>query len=195
MCAASTCPTFLHSTSRTALLVCNSYCSHVRSRLLKVIDTLLLFFTIIIFVSSCSSYMGIHLKMSHDDVIKWKHFPRYWPFVREIHRSPVNFPHKGQWRGALMFTLICARMNGWVNNREAGDLRRYLAHYDVIVMGGCHYHRNDSFFHKIHVYSLTSGWCSNNFKRAILKHFYHLLSWAILWYYPQVNTTLMTSLH
>ena len=70
----------------------------------------------------------------HDDVIKWKHFPRYWPFVREIHRSPVNFPHKGQWRGALMFTLICARMNGWVNNREAGDLRRYLVHYDVIVM-------------------------------------------------------------
>ena len=73
-------------------------------------------------------------KENHDDVIKWKHFPRYWPFVREIHRSPVNFPHKGQWRGALMFTLICARMNGWVNNREAGDLRRYLAHYDVIVM-------------------------------------------------------------
>ena len=71
---------------------------------------------------------------THDDVIKWKHFPRYWPFVREIHRSPVNFPHKGQWRGALMFTLICARMNGWVNDHEAGDLRRYLVHYDVIVM-------------------------------------------------------------
>ena len=47
---------------------------------------------------------------------------------------PVNSPHKGQWRGALMFTLICARINGWVNNREAGDLRRYRAHYDVIVM-------------------------------------------------------------
>ena len=38
----------------------------------------------------------------HDDVIKWKHFPRYWPFVRGIHRSPVNSSHKGQWRGALM---------------------------------------------------------------------------------------------
>ena len=49
-------------------------------------------------------------------------------------RGPVNSPHKGQWRGALMFTLICARIKGWVNNREAGDLRRYLAHYDVIVM-------------------------------------------------------------
>ena len=44
----------------------------------------------------------------HDDVIQLKHFPRYWPFVREIHRSPVNFPHKGQWRGALMFSLIYA---------------------------------------------------------------------------------------
>ena len=72
--------------------------------------------------------------ISHDDVIKWKHFPRYWPFVRGIPRSPVNSPHKGQWRGALMFTLICARINDWVNNREAGDLRRHHGHNDVIVM-------------------------------------------------------------
>ena len=42
--------------------------------------------------------------------------------------------HKGQWRGALMFSLICVWINGWVNNREAGDLRRYHTHYDVIVM-------------------------------------------------------------
>ena len=70
----------------------------------------------------------------HDDVIKWKHFPRYWLFVRGIHRSLVNSPHKRQWRGALMFSLICARINDWVNNREAGDLRRYRAHYDVVVM-------------------------------------------------------------
>ena len=38
----------------------------------------------------------------HDDVIKWKHFPHYWPFVRGIHRSQVNSPHKSQWRRALM---------------------------------------------------------------------------------------------
>ena len=62
---------------------------------------------------------------SHDDVIKCKHFLRYWPFVRGNHRSPVNSPHKGQWRGALMLSLICAWINAWVNNREAGDLRRY----------------------------------------------------------------------
>ena len=55
-------------------------------------------------------------------------------FVRGIHWSPVNSPHKGQWCGALMFSLIWAWMNGWVNNREAGDLRCHRTHYDVIVM-------------------------------------------------------------
>ena len=72
---------------------------------------------------------------SYDDVIKWKHFSCYWPCVRGIHRSPVNSPHKVQWRGALMgFFFICAWINGWVNNRGAGDWRRNRAHYDVVVM-------------------------------------------------------------
>ena len=70
----------------------------------------------------------------HNDVIKWEHFSRYWPFVRGIHRFPVNSPHKGQWRGALIFSLILARINGWVNNGEASDLRHHRAHYDVIVV-------------------------------------------------------------
>ena len=76
----------------------------------------------------------LNIFLDHDDVIKWKHVPRYWPFVWGIHRSPVNSPHKGQWRGTLMFSLICARINAWVNNREAGDLRRHRVHYDVIVI-------------------------------------------------------------
>ena len=53
-------------------------------------------------------FASLTLENYHDDVIKWKHFPRYWSFVRGIHRSPLNSPHKGQWRGALMFSLICA---------------------------------------------------------------------------------------
>ena len=48
--------------------------------------------------------------------------------------SPVNSPHKGQWRGALMFSLIRAWIHGWVNTCEAGDLRRHRGHYDVNVM-------------------------------------------------------------
>ena len=71
----------------------------------------------------------------HDDIIKLKHFPLYWPFVRGIHRSLMNSPKKGQWwRGALVFYLIGAWLNGRVNNPESGDLRRHRAHYDVTVM-------------------------------------------------------------
>ena len=68
----------------------------------------------------------------------WRHqmetFPALLALCAGIHRSPVNSPHKGQWRGALVFSLICAWINGWGNNRGAGDLRRHRAHYDVIVM-------------------------------------------------------------
>ena len=100
---------------------------------------------ILTFVGTCN------ISVVHDDVIKWKHFPRNWPFVREIHRSPVNFPHKGQWRGALMFSLIYAWINDWVNNREAGDLRRQHGHYDVIVMAQS---RNDLCDHS----HFQAGW-------------------------------------
>ena len=86
------------------------------------------------FISAKNHQQFEWLKSTHYDVIKWRHFPRYWPFVRGIHRSSVNSPHKGQWRGALVFSLMCARINSWVNNREAGDLRRYRHHYDAIVM-------------------------------------------------------------
>ena len=101
--------------------------------------------------------------LSHYDVIKWKHFPPYWPFVRRIHRSPVNSPHKGQWRGALMISLICVWINHWVNNREAGDLRRYHTHYAVIVMK-----------------SLLPERCGCNWKCAICTNIWRLIPWAFL---------------
>ena len=75
-----------------------------------------------------------HGVLCHDDAIKWKHFPPYWPFVRGIHRWPMNSPHKGQWRGALIFSSLCARINGSENNGDAGDLRRHRTHYDVTAM-------------------------------------------------------------
>ena len=63
---------------------------------------------------------------AHDDVIKWKHLRVAGHLCGEFtgHR----------WRGVLMFSLICAWINGWVNNCEAGDLRRYHSHYDVTIM-------------------------------------------------------------
>ena len=70
----------------------------------------------------------------HDDVIKWKHFLRYWSFVRGIQQSLVNSLRKDQWRGDLMFSVIFNWTNSWENNGDADDLRRHHAHYDVIVM-------------------------------------------------------------
>ena len=98
------------------------YYIHIRYHLCKYILTF-------IWIHSSKNRL-----FQHDDVIKWKHHPRNWPFVRGIHRSPVNSPHKGQWREALMFSLICVWISGWVNNREAGDLRRYGADYDTTVI-------------------------------------------------------------
>ena len=54
--------------------------------------------------------------------------------MRGIHLSLVDSPHKGQWSGALMFSLICTWTNGWARNRGTGDLRRYRAHYDVTMI-------------------------------------------------------------
>ena len=112
-------------------------CSPVYDRL-----TILTFMSPLVtnyFISNIS-YKGGDPKVSyvswvyHDDIIKWKHFPRFWPFVRRIHRSPVNSSHKGHWRGALMLSLICVWINTRVNNREAGDLRCHRAHYNVTAM-------------------------------------------------------------
>ena len=85
-------------------------------------------------INGASDWHGEQGDTRHDDVLKWEHFLHYWPFVWGIHRSPLNSTHKGQWRGALMFCLICIWINGWVNNSEAGDLRCHCTHYDVIIM-------------------------------------------------------------
>ena len=68
-------------------------------------------------VFSCNTSFDLHFQTAHDDVIQWKHFPCYWPFVRGIHRSPVNSLHKGHWHRALTFSLICDWTNGWVNTK------------------------------------------------------------------------------
>ena len=60
-----------------------------------------------------------------------ENFPRYWPFAKGnrrspgIHRSPVNSPHKGQWREVLCFLWSAPEQTVETNNRDAGDLRRH----------------------------------------------------------------------
>ena len=88
--------------SSTKGMVCDAFC--------EFINTDLAFFP-----SYCVHYRIIidrHISgvfgIFHDEVMEWKHFPCNWPFVWGIHWSPVDSPHKGQWRVALMFSLICA---------------------------------------------------------------------------------------
>ena len=64
----------------------------------------------------------------------WSNQMETFSALLPIWNSPVNSPHRGQWRRALMFSLICTWINGWVNKGKAGDWRRHRAHYDVIVM-------------------------------------------------------------
>ena len=69
--------------------------------------------------------------------------------------GPVNSPHKGQWRGALMFSLIWTWINSWVNNPEAGDLRRHRAHCDVIVMNMWSFsHHVFKWYHVVRVHAV-----------------------------------------
>ena len=96
---------------------------------------------------------AIFVSLLHGLTLSWKHTFTIWPFYHTPwwrHQMetfsallaicagnspvPVNSPHKGQWRGVFMFSLICARINGCVNNCEAGDLRLHRVHFDVIIM-------------------------------------------------------------
>ena len=108
-------------------------------------------------------------------LIWWCHqmetFPRYWPFVRGIHGSPVNSPRKGQWRGALMFSLICGWLNNWVNNSDAGDLRRHRAQYDVTVMKN----PNTKIWMKWKQHNTKSSWLIRKYWAESIGWYKHIL--------------------
>ena len=98
-------------------------------------------------------------------VIPWLAITTWWRHQMETFSALLaicagNFPHKGQWHRALMFSLICVWINGWVNNREAGDLRRYRAHYDVMVMKTFIIH--NCFWHNWHTAGVIQINCMPN---------------------------------
>ena len=85
----------------------------------------------------CSSKLHINMTTTHQ-MTWWRHQMETFSALLALcvgnSPVPVNSPQKCQCRGTLMFSFICVWINGWVNNREAGNLRRYRAHYNVTVM-------------------------------------------------------------
>ena len=67
---------------------------------------------------------------THDDVIKWKPFPHYWPFMLLAHRE---IPAQRPVTRIFKFSLICPWTNGWVNNRNTGDLRHHYANTVILL--------------------------------------------------------------
>ena len=126
------------------------------------------------------------LHPTHDDVIKWKPFPRYWPFVQGIHRSTVTSPHKGQWREALMFSFICASTNDCANNRDTGDLRHHCTHYDITAMNYLLYSCIKVWpFHPANLYTLVI--------QVGLSHFIAFCSLISSWNMVQFNWILLAA--
>ena len=84
---------------------------------------------------------------------------------------PVNSPHKGQWRGALMFSVICAWINDRVTNREAGDLRRRHGHYDVNVMQCVSCEKGLMWYHPESPGALLTRWLRAHFTDSLYCHY------------------------
>ena len=70
----------------------------------------------------------------HDNFMRWRWFPRYWPFVRGIHQCLVDIPPKTSVTWALMFPLVLSLTDGWKNSQVVGDLIRHESHCDGILM-------------------------------------------------------------
>ena len=121
----------------------------------------------------CTHHKNIY---AQDDVIRWKHFPRYWSFVRGIHRSPVNSPHKDQWRGALMFSLICAWTNDWVNNNQ-GNLDRCV---NIIEHNG---HTMPKCFGVVKI--LLKGGHLRTVLSSVISHVWNVYNWKNVTTYEQ----------
>ena len=90
-----------HNTNNYGTYICENVCQHL------------------------NSYNGISTR--HDDVIKWNHFPRYWPYVRGIHQ----WIPRTKASDAELWCFFWS--NRWVNNGD-DDLRRHRVLYDVMVM-------------------------------------------------------------
>ena len=119
-----------------------------------------------------------HSSRFHDDVVKWKHFPRYWPFVRGI-TGLLWIPHTKASDAELWCFL---ELNKRLSKQSWGLVRRYHAHYDVTVMLQCCLGEGPCLFcTPIQDCSIGSGTISANQQRGIL--------WVEFWFHGHNKTS------
>ena len=111
--------TIMRSFAFSLLLVWSSCWTNIE--LPMILDTVMFIYDVNRRVTFTSSYYH----SLHDDVIKWKRFPRDWwiPPQRPVMRSFDVF-------------LDLRLEKGWANNRDTGDLKRHWAYDDVTIMSG-----------------------------------------------------------
>ena len=96
--------------------VCSNFIANAQE-LLQSCTKLLIYETIYLTWEKAWIQLNYKFKINHDDVIKWKHFLRYWPFVQGIHRwIPLT---KASDVGTLMFSLICS-LKKWLSKQSWG---------------------------------------------------------------------------
>ena len=135
---------YLELTDQYVGVVDRIYCCHVTTPLPSLHQSICLDYLLYHRLNFGANFMNLDTCLQdngfHNNVFKswWRHqmetFYALLGLCAGNSPVPVNSPHKGQWRGALMFSVICAWINDWVNNREADDLRRHCGYYDVSVM-------------------------------------------------------------
>ena len=69
-----------------------------------------------------------------DSTTWWRHKMETFSALLVFCADNSHSPNKGQWRGALIHSLICAWTNSWANTEDAGDLRSHRAHHDATIM-------------------------------------------------------------
>ena len=85
------------------------------------------------YTSVKSEKNGTQTLLHYDNVIKWKHFPHYWPFVRVFHRSPMNSPNKGRWCffDLRLYKRLRKQFRWWFETSSRSLWRRYYDNYII----------------------------------------------------------------
>ena len=103
---------------------------------------------------------------------------------------PGQFPAQRPMVWSFDVSLMCTRINGWVNNGEAGDLKRHRAHYDSIVMKEMiRFYCHTTPPPPPHPHPFPSSKADTDIRTKINKNVSYYMNSMFLTYWPWTNIT------